>query len=221
MYHRVLRRSDSAYVASHPGMVVGLDSFRMHVQEYAERYRVVPLGQLVTNAPSAGKPLLSITFDDGWRDTLELAIPALDEAGLTASIFAAVRFVEAGERGDPYITRSELRELAARGFDIGGHTWSHRELPDVPDAELHHELVDSRAWLEDAVGGPIVHFAYPRGKFDTRSVDLARANYAAAVTVQPGFCTPSADRALLPRLGVHDDVSRTLARLRWRLAGLP
>ena len=224
MYHRVLSRANPEFGASHPGMVVGLDAFCMHVDEYAAHYRVVTVAEIVRQGGACspgGLPMLAITFDDAWRDTLELALPVLAKRGLSATVFAAVDFAVSAESGKPFIRPGELRELGDAGHEVGCHSWSHRELPDVPDEELGRELLDSRRWLEDVVGRRVVTFAYPRGAYDERSVAIVRREYESAVTIRRGFCHSGVDRALLPRLGIHDDVSRTVSRLRWRLAGLP
>lgn len=223
MYHRVLPLTAPEFAASHPGMVVGLDAFRMHLDEYRAHFRVVTMEAFLDGLtrPEPGPPLLAITFDDGWKDTVDLAVPELARRGLTATIYAAVKFVEASALGEPFASPRALADVAAAGFEIGGHTWSHRELPDVPGAELEHEVADSRRWLEDTLGCAVTAFAYPRGKFDDRSVALARQHYRSAVTVARGTCSSASDSALLPRIGIHHDAAPTRPRLRWRLANLP
>ena len=224
MYHRILPRSAVEFSAADPGMVVSLEAFRMHVREYASRFEVVPLRDLperLAGALAPEKPLLVITFDDGWLDTYELAAPELHALGLPATIFATVKYVQAGAAGEPFATSGQLGELARNGFEIGSHTWSHRELIGVEGRDLEREVSDSRTWLEDALGGPIVSFAYPRGKYDATVANAVRQAYRSAVTVNPGYCRPGVDLALLPRIGIHDDMTNSLPRLRWRLAGMP
>lgn len=224
MYHRVLPRDDADFRAAHPGMVVSLEAFRMHLDEYRAHYDVVTFGELVRRAaagPLTGRPLLALTFDDGWIDTYALAAPDIAARGLTATVFVAKCFVESAARGEAFAGVAQLRELQAAGWEIGSHTWSHRELQGVAGAELEQEVVGSKGWIEDALGTPVASFAYPRGKYDATSSALVRRTYDAAVTVESGYFVPECDRALVPRIGIHDAMTSTRARLRWRLAGLP
>ena len=57
----------------------------------------------------------------------------------------------------------ELRELSARGVEIGSHARTHRRLDRVDDAELREELVGSADELE-AIGLPRPRLlSYPHG----------------------------------------------------------
>ncbi len=85
---------------------------------------------------------LSITFDDGYRDNLEVAAPALVEFGFPFHVFVSPSFVMSG--ADKYLTVQSLRELAGlSGVSIGAHGYSHRKLTECTTAELEYELVAS------------------------------------------------------------------------------
>ncbi len=75
----------------------------------------------------------------------------------------------------------ELRDLAAKGVEIGSHTHSHPHLTELSDAELKRELVDSRKRIEDELGRPCAYLAYPFGEHNARVRAAARsAGYSAA-----------------------------------------
>jgi peptidoglycan/xylan/chitin deacetylase (PgdA/CDA1 family) len=97
-YHRVL---DPAvhHEAVPAGMVVRPQTFAKHLRYLKRRYRVVSMEQLIAwrerNEPT-DRPLCVITFDDGWRDNYEEALPLLRRYGLPATLFISTGFVGNG-----------------------------------------------------------------------------------------------------------------------------
>jgi peptidoglycan/xylan/chitin deacetylase (PgdA/CDA1 family) len=96
----------------------------------------------------------------------------------------------------------QLRELAARGVEIGSHTVTHAHLPQLSDAKLRREMRESRERLEDELGRPCRYLAYPFGEDDARVHAAARdAGYSAAYTLS-GPRRP-VDLHALPRVDVY------------------
>jgi peptidoglycan/xylan/chitin deacetylase (PgdA/CDA1 family) len=148
-----------------------------------------------------------VTFDDAYRSTAA-AVPVLERLGVSASLFVCTKYARDGCRFDvpelhdrtgddldelltmPWET---LRELAARGVEIGSHTVSHPHLPHLTDAALRHELADSRAEIEAELGRPCRFVAYPYGDDDGRVHAAARAaGYTAAYTLRGSAWHPNA-----------------------------
>lgn len=129
-------------------------------------------------------PAALLTFDGGYPDQVEHAVPALAAHGFSATFFPISGAVEGDETGT---TRNELRALQAAGHTIGCHTHTHRRLPGVSDADLADEVTGSKHRLEDALGGPVTAFAYPDGTCDARVVAaVRRAGFDVAFTVDLG-----------------------------------
>src|SRR5438132_3902222 len=99
-----------------------------------------------TDARGARRFPVVITFDDGWRDSLEIGGPILGSFGLRAFLFVATDFV--GRRH--FLSRSELQRLPQGVFCIGSHGRTHRLLNRLSDDEIREELRASKAFLEDA-----------------------------------------------------------------------
>ncbi len=87
-----------------------------------------------------------VTFDDGYADNYEVALPILDRLGLSATFFLATGFMDSPrtlERYDGCCARDgmlawdQAREMKARGHELGGHGRAHLELaPLEPDRAL-------------------------------------------------------------------------------------
>lgn len=91
LYHRVLPREVAERRAVEPGMYVTPESFALHLDWLAADFRVLPLHEILSRL-AAGQPLPSgacaITFDDGWRDNADYALPELARRGVPATLFA-------------------------------------------------------------------------------------------------------------------------------------
>jgi peptidoglycan/xylan/chitin deacetylase (PgdA/CDA1 family) len=148
------------------------------------------------------KPIL-ITFDDGYRDLYENASHVL--AGLD---MRATAYVISGRTKNGYptfLTWRLLRQLEARGIEIGSHTATHPSLPSLSDADVLRELVQSRLAFERRLGHPVQWLAYPGGAYDGRIERLAkRAGYVLAVTTEHGSVQSARRPFALPRLRVLD-----------------
>jgi peptidoglycan/xylan/chitin deacetylase (PgdA/CDA1 family) len=78
---------------------------------------------------------------------------------------------------------TEIAAMRRGGITIGSHTKSHVSLPAETHEVVADELEGSRHALEQHLGEPIAHFAYPGGQFTTPVIDaVARAGYQFAYT---------------------------------------
>lgn len=174
-----------------------------------------------------GEPAVCVTFDDGYVDNLELAVPVLEEMGCPATFFVVTDRVGRTANWDPALqsaplmTWPQLRELRGRGFGIGSHTRTHPWLTRVSAEVRDEELSGARATLEDRLGEPCRFLAYPYGDRDTRVIEAAAAaGYEMAVTVQLGFARMHTHPLQVPRCSVlSSDQPWTFAlkvRVGWR-----
>lgn len=162
---------------------------------------------------------VAITFDDGFADTVRNALPVLEELGLPATMFVlADRFGGSNDwmevRGFPrrqILSLEQARQLSAAGVTLGSHTRTHPRLPEIADApQIVAEVSGSKSALEEHLGHPIEHFAYPFGQFDERARAAVRAaGYRTACSTRSGFNRVDADRFALRRIEVFG--SDTLA----------
>lgn len=198
------------------------DEFDLHLDWLHEHCDVVPLNALA--ARSTGRPVVSLTFDDGYADNWDYAVPRLQTRGLVATFYVTVGLIDRapgvveqiarlwGARRDQIETMQwgQLREMAASGMEIGSHTWSHPNLAALSRAGIAHELLSSKDCLEDRLQQPVNSVAYPFGKprhhVNDAVVSVARdLGYSCGVAVLPRAVAASDDRLRLPRIVVGDD----------------
>jgi len=152
-----------------------------------------------------------VTFDDGFTGVLQNAAPVLAARAIPATMFAVAGRL--GGRNDwqtgrgfperPLMSAAQLCELETMGFTIGSHTLSHARLTELPPGQVGAELVQSRKALEDALGKPVRHFAYPYGlQNDTVRGAVVEAGYETACATVSGFNRRGEDPFRLRRIDV-------------------
>jgi glycosyltransferase involved in cell wall biosynthesis/peptidoglycan/xylan/chitin deacetylase (PgdA/CDA1 family) len=245
--------------------LVQAERFRRHLRYLRQWYEILPVGEAFERWRSgrpAPRPLLSVTFDDGYRDNVTAALPILREEGCRATLYACVEAVRDGKPPWPHrlgldllragrslaevsrlqaVARTvpdpqreaicaeasigapekkcaavemmrpeDLKEWHRCGMEVGSHTATHRILARLSCEERIKELVESRRWLEETLGVPVRHLAYPNGRagdWDAATLrDVREAGYISAVTTVEGINSRSMTEALaLRRVSVGND----------------
>jgi peptidoglycan/xylan/chitin deacetylase (PgdA/CDA1 family)/GT2 family glycosyltransferase len=153
-----------------------------------------------------------ITFDDGYRDNVTVAMPVLRRYGFTATVFAVSGALGRTNEWDPagelagraLVSADDLRELSRCGFQIGAHSRTHARLTELPPKAMEDEVVRSRTDLEQAIGRPVVTFAYPHGLHDPETeAAVMRAGYEGVCTSEPGANDPAVPATALRRIEVR------------------
>ncbi|HUH96383.1 MAG TPA: polysaccharide deacetylase family protein [Anaerolineales bacterium] len=143
------------------------------------------LVQAITQGASLPPHPILLTFDDSWGSQYTNAFPVMQEYGFTGVLYTVVGYMNktSGLPTDPnYLTTDQLKEMAAAGWEIGSHTETHQNVTVMTDDQLHYEIVQSRKDLQQALGVPILTFAYPFGGANSAVTDYVHfAGYIAAM----------------------------------------
>lgn len=231
-YHRVADTHPTPWTISRA-------DFECQIDWMAKRFEFVSLDELQRRMQdrSSCRAAVAITFDDGYRENLDFALPLLLKLRIPVTYYVTAANVLSGEPFPhdralgldlPPHSADEIAELAREGVDIGVHTMTHRDLgQSLSQAELREEIVVARGELESMTGGPIRHFAFPFGQRENIGAAALRkvheAGYASWSSAFGGYNVPGRSRS--PILRFHGDPS--LVRLanwltgdpRWRKVG--
>lgn len=186
------------------------DFFRRH-------FVVVSLGQLLERL-RRGDDIsrhLVITFDDGYRDNLEVAAPELTRRGLPACFFVATGFIGT-ERQAPWdvengitsrwMTWDDVRRLHGLGFEIAAHTVNHVDLGRADEPQATREIVSSKEQLERELDVEVPHFSYPFGDRENitdAAIGVVReAGFHCCLSAFGGVVIPGSDPYRLERLAI-------------------
>jgi len=173
---------------------------------------------------------LLLTFDDAYANLLELGGPILAERGLPGVVFVVAGKLGGTNEWDHRIRARPLdlldadglRTLIAQGIEVGSHTVSHCQLPEVPEAKLEQEIAGSATMLEQAGLPRPRTFSYPYGEWSPKIAALAKAaGYEASFTVEPGVVTGRSDPHALQRIEVLASDTPRGVRRKLRTAGWP
>lgn len=206
MYHKI---GPAPLLSSYPALYVSAADFARQLSEFAK----ADLPGLSLDALTGPYEGYCVTFDDGFRNVFDLALPILVARGVTA-----IQFIVAGQIGGtdawdrgierpslPLMDEAQIREWLAAGQEIGAHTMTHPRLTTLPVDRARAEIFDSKHELEDRFGIPIRHFCYPYGDYNAAVRDIvAEAGYATACTITNGHNSPATHPLELCRLMACD-----------------
>jgi peptidoglycan/xylan/chitin deacetylase (PgdA/CDA1 family) len=194
-------------------------------------YRVISMSELFqrwalkNSTADSGDKAAVLTFDDGYADCVEHAIPILDERGWKATFFLV-----SGDMGGPgrwlgpewssllLMDWSSARSLVAAGHAAGSHTVTHRSLLGLSPDAVQDELLRSKADIEDELGVAVHDLSYPFGITTDSIMESAQAaGYRSAVSTAVALADQKMDRYFLPRVAVQgvDSLWDFAFRLRW------
>jgi peptidoglycan/xylan/chitin deacetylase (PgdA/CDA1 family) len=199
-------------------------SLELQLTALRARRKIVPLAEAVQllGRPEASS-VAAITFDDGYRDFGELAVPILSKLQLHATVFVPGAFLgrtnswDAGRAAErPIMTGRELSKLETSTVTVGAHGLTHRRLSGLDRVALRAETEEARRIIEDACGVPVTLFAYPYGQADDfdRSAERATedAGFIAACSTRFGRGSRSSERFRLRRVGIIPEDSLSVVQ---------
>jgi peptidoglycan/xylan/chitin deacetylase (PgdA/CDA1 family) len=205
MYHSV--GNNGAFFTVTPG------NFERQLAEIKKRkLKTIKLGELVDLLKKKEdiSNTVCITFDDGYRDNLEIALPILEKYQIPASFFIATGFVSNDfSTSDgvtlPIMSEEEIRKLAAHPLaEVLPHGHSHQKMSEIATEEAVADAERSFSELSRLIGKTRRILAYPKGRFTSELAKrLAAAGWEAAVTVSEGLVSVSGDACTLKRNSIN------------------
>lgn len=152
MYHSVDDCSDDPY-----NVTVTPERLRQQLSWLRSRgLRGVGVAELLdARRRGVGRGLVGLTFDDGYGDFVENALPLLKHYECSATVFVLAGRLggdnawDAGGPRKPLLTAQGIRAAAAAGMEIGSHGLMHVDLTLLDDAGRRAEIQRSRAQIAE------------------------------------------------------------------------
>ena len=189
--------------------------FAEQVQFLRSEFKFGTASQVTAEAMSSGRRI-ALTFDDGFRDTYEVAVQVLATWNLPFTLFVATGFIDGSAdlnwsphyRGLPPLSWPQIKELHCHGVEIGAHTVTHPKLATCSPEAIRVELSQSRRLLEDKIAAPVTALAYPFGQLhdisETVLTIVEECGYDRAYTTVPDLARPGDPPFLIPRITVDN-----------------
>ena len=95
-------------------------------------------------APTTGNKVIALTFDDGPGPYTAHLLDVLDQYGAKATFFLIGSKVSS--------QANVVRNIQARGHQLGNHSWSHPELPKLPVDQIAGEIDRTNDAIKQATG---------------------------------------------------------------------
>jgi len=200
-------------------VTVGIEQFEQQMAMLRRHCQIVSIEDVVGRALPArpSRPLVCVTFDDGYEDNFTTALPILLKHQIPAAFFVSTGFIGTARRFPhdlakgltdlPTMTWGELREMRRHGQVIGSHTVSHIDCAKAEADLLCRELRDSKETLERELGIDRPIFAYPFGRRENITPEalerVKEAGYVACLSAYGGVNRGAIDRFDVRRGGVN------------------
>jgi peptidoglycan/xylan/chitin deacetylase (PgdA/CDA1 family) len=157
-----------------------------------------PIPASVRSALNGGSRYVAVTFDDGFENVVENALPELEKRRIPATIFIIADslgqfphwLTDPSERKQhgKLMSLNQLQKLPSELVSIGSHTMTHTVLPLLSPHDARLELFGSRAKLEKLLNIGVELFSFPRGAFNQDLVRCCReAGYERVFTSSPSM----------------------------------
>jgi peptidoglycan/xylan/chitin deacetylase (PgdA/CDA1 family) len=175
---------------------------------------VVSIGELQERMirGDAVKPMIAISFDDGFRNVYECGLSILQRYAFPATVFLVTDYCgrdNSWPSQPPRIMRQpllgwrEIQEMSRDGISFGSHTRTHPDLRKLSIQQAEEELVDSKKAIADVTGCSVDTLAYPYGAYDAALRNLARQHFRLACSTRLGFVKRDSDPFALERIEMY------------------
>lgn len=216
MYHRVADDLATPWTVTNA-------MFERQINWLRTNFDLVSFGEAQRRVREGNKrPAVCITFDDGYAENCDSALPLLIRHRVPCTYFVTSRNVidqrpfahdvTLGQNCAPN-TAEQIRALADAGIEIGGHTRTHADLGKIDDpADLGEEMFGGAVELAEITRKPVQYFAFPFGQRPNLSEQAfaiaGHGGFAGVCSAYGGFNFPGDDPFHLQRFAVDNDLIR-------------
>ena len=189
MYHAVHVMDPSE--ASNANLIIDPDLFEAQIKALSKAgyYFLTPeeAYKAFTENALPAKKVVWLTFDDGNEDFYTIAYPILKKYKAKATNNIITGFVKKGNAGN--LTVKQMKEMMAHCMSFQSHTVNHPDLSTTDKATQKVELTDSIDFLENKLNTKVNTIAYPSGRYNQTTLDLAKKTYKLGLTTNEGLAS--------------------------------
>lgn len=129
------------------------------------------------------RPLVTLTFDDGWEDNYTSVLPVINQYGFKSTQYLATTYLQS-QTDQIY----KIKAFATAGHEIGSHSITHPHLMTLTTGQIDNELSTSKTYLEGIIGSNTINsFATPYGEYDTRVITEIKKYYSSHRSTDEGY----------------------------------
>lgn len=149
--------------------------FQKSIDYCREHFEIISLAEVQNRLQTrvSPRPAVAITFDDGYAENSQFALPYLVANRIPCTYFVTTDHIRHGHpfphdvaRGEPLAidTVEQVRAAADAGIEIGVHSATHADFNQLTHrAELEAEIVKAKTDLEEMIDRPVKYLAVPFG----------------------------------------------------------
>lgn len=157
---------------------------------------------------------VAVTFDDGFVDILENAVPELMKRDIPFTIFVPTGYLgkcpewiekkEYRSSRGPVMTETQVRDIMkCELVSIGSHCVSHTDLRLMDENSAKQEIQNSKNELENIIGKKVNLLSFPHGAYTDKCIEFARhAGYERVFTIKPSLGLLSPNEFITGRISV-------------------
>ena len=165
---------------------VSSKAFESHLVHIKKFYNVVPVGDIITRIKSGGifeDVLIALTFDDGFKDNYDTALPLLAKYNIPATIFISTDIIQKNYKS--FLSWDNIKEMSKNNLiSFGSHGCIHAALTSLEKNDIEYELIFSKDEIESKIDKKVDLFAYPYGMVNSGIAEMVKeSGYRAAFRV--------------------------------------
>lgn len=201
-------------------MFVSDINFEQHINYFKDKgYSFLSLNEaeerLKNNCIGNDKELL-ITFDDGYCNTIDVAMPILKRANVSAVMSICGSYIYPETRVNiqmhadkKFADISKIHQWIDNGNSVLAHTYSHFKLTHLSSDECEYEISHDYEILEKALNINLRGIVYPYGSVNEQVISVVRKYYEYGFATDEGYSTSWRNRYQLKRICAESNCSAT------------
>ncbi|GAA1951026.1 polysaccharide deacetylase family protein [Kitasatospora viridis] len=173
-----------------------------------------PLPDTLECGRGSSSDAVFVTFDDGYLNTVDTALPVLRHHGVPAMMAVCGSYLDAAtmpaetpHASDVFARARDVQRWLDCGYDIAAHGYRHRKLTDLPEDDLRAEVGLDHAAITAAFGFAPRSFCYPFGSSNRAVRSVVGEYYRTAYSTDGGHWPGTGPRLTVRRLQVRPEWS--------------